>query len=93
MDEELRKCIELLHPAYILTGQEKPQGSQKGLREDLLKKLATAEGIMGRLPYQAISRMFKIVGWKRIECNQMSHFRAPTNNPFSRSSGDFVWSR
>ena len=50
IDEEMRKGIELLYSAYILTAQERPEGTQKHLREDLLKKLATAEGIMGRLP-------------------------------------------
>ena len=44
------------------------------MRQDLLKKFATAEGIAGRLPYSILTKMFRIMGWKRLEVNQMLVF-------------------
>ena len=73
-DEELRKVVELLVGAFIFTGQENPEGAKHALREDFLKKLATAEGILGRLPYAIVSKMFYVVGWKRMELNKMFRF-------------------
>ncbi|CAK0792945.1 unnamed protein product, partial [Prorocentrum cordatum] len=41
---------------------------------DLLKKFATAEGVSGRLPYSILTKMFRIVGWKRLEVNKFLVF-------------------
>ena len=46
-DDELRKTVELLFGAIVFSGQERPTGSKSKLREDLLKKFVTAEGIAG----------------------------------------------
>ena len=35
---------------FVYTGQEKPVGNRQGVRQDLVKKFATGEGISGRLP-------------------------------------------
>ena len=51
-----------------------PTGNKSNLREDLLKKFATAEGISGRLPYGLITKMIAIIGWKRLECNKLFRF-------------------
>ena len=47
-DDELRKTIETLVGGIIYTGQERPTGGRCSMREDLLKKFATGEGISGR---------------------------------------------
>ncbi len=49
-DNELRKQVQLMLGAIIYTGQERPIGNRHNMREDLLKKFATGEGIAGR-PY------------------------------------------
>jgi hypothetical protein len=40
----------------------------------MLKKMLTAEGIAGRLPYAILTKMVKLVGWKRIELNKLFTF-------------------
>ena len=62
VDEELRKVVELLMGGFIFSGQEKPTGTKQALREDLLKKFGTAEGISGRLPYAILTRLFQVIG-------------------------------
>lgn len=56
IDEELRKQVELLVGAVVYTAQERPEGVNRGFREDLFKKWASADGIFGRLPYQIQTR-------------------------------------
>ena len=73
-DEEMRKVITLLAGGFLFSGQEKPSGSKNGLREDLLKKFATGEGIAGRLPFAILTKLICIRGWKRIECNKLIKF-------------------
>ncbi|CAK0846846.1 unnamed protein product, partial [Prorocentrum cordatum] len=88
VDDELRKVVELLVDGFIFTGQERPSGQRGTMREDcgsgvkrtaagildLLKKFATAEGVSGRLPYSILTKMFRIVGWKRLEVNKFLVF-------------------
>ena len=62
--------VEMLKGAVVLTGQERPEGMSKGFREDLFKKMASADGIFGRLPYQILTRTIKLQGWKRMELNR-----------------------
>ena len=50
-DEELRKVVEEIAAAIIQTAQGRPTGQRQSIREDLLKKLITAELLTGRVPY------------------------------------------
>ena len=59
--------------SIILTGQEAPE-TGKRLREDLYKKTMSADGISGRKPYGISTRMFELVGWKRLEANKILRF-------------------
>ena len=77
-DEELRKTIELLVGGFIFTGQERPVGSRDSVREDLLKKFITAEGLSGRMPYAILTKLFKVMGWKRIEVNKLVKYSGIT---------------
>ena len=52
------------------------------MREDLLKKFATAEGISGRLPYAILTKLYELVGWKRVECNKLFRFYEVTERDF-----------
>lgn len=72
-EDELRKQIETFAGSIILTGQEAPE-THKRLREDLYKKAMSADGISGRKPYGVSTRMFELVGWKRLEVNKMLKF-------------------
>ena len=67
---------------FIFSGQEKPTGTKQSLREDLLKKFLTGEGISGRLPYAILTRLFSIIGWKRLECNRLVKFEEITETNF-----------
>ncbi|MCP4189708.1 MAG: hypothetical protein GY768_03680, partial [Planctomycetaceae bacterium] len=49
LEEEMRKQVELLKGAIVLTAQEWPEGMTRGFREDLFKKMASADLIFGRL--------------------------------------------
>ena len=50
-DDELRKQIPSMAGHFVYTGQERPTGGKQPIREDLLKKFSTGEGISGRLPH------------------------------------------
>ena len=58
----------------IFTGQERPTGVKQSLREDLLKKFLTGEGISARLPYAIVTKLIEVSGWKRVELNKMFRF-------------------
>ena len=73
MEEEIRKQVETLARCFIITGQEAPESSKK-LHTDLYKKTMSGDGIMGRKPYGYTTRMFSIVGWKRLEVNRLMKF-------------------
>ena len=66
-DEELRKTVESLQGAFIITMQEKPLGGGGTLRQDLFKKVATAEGVSARPPYGKTTRLISINGLNRVE--------------------------
>ena len=82
LEEEMRKQVELLNGALVMTAQEKPEGLRKGFREDLFKKMATADGIFGRLPYQVLTRLIALCGWKRMELNKLITFVGVTERTF-----------
>ena len=73
----MRKTIQLLAGGIVFSGQERPAGA-KAIRDDLVKKFATAEGLSGRLPYGRLTQLLRIVGWKRIELNRIFHFEEIT---------------
>ncbi|CAK0822133.1 unnamed protein product, partial [Prorocentrum cordatum] len=82
LDEEMRKTVESLKGTIVLTAQEKPEGLRKSFREDLFKKLASADGIFGRLPYQILTKVIYLVGWKRMELNKLITFDGVTEGAF-----------
>ena len=61
----MRKQIENFIGCIILTGQESPETSRR-LREDLWKKMISADGIPGRKPYGMITRMLSLTSWTRL---------------------------
>ena len=73
-DTELRKQIDKMVGRFVYTGQEKPVGGKQTMRQDLLKKFATGEGIAGRMPYGILTKLYSCIGWKRLELNQMVSF-------------------
>ena len=82
LDEEMRKTVESLKGTIVLTAQEKPEGLRKSFREDLFKKLASADGIFGRLPYQILTKVIYLIGWKRMELNKLITFDGVTEGAF-----------
>ena len=62
------------HGALVLTAQERPEGMSRGFREDLFKKMASADAIFGRLPHQMLTKAIHLVGWKRMELNRLVRF-------------------
>ncbi|CAK0861021.1 unnamed protein product [Prorocentrum cordatum] len=97
LDEEMRKTVESLKGTIVLTAQEKPEGLRKSSREDLFKKLASADGIFGRLPYQILTKVIYLVGWKRMELNKLITFDGVSEGAFHaiyrRSLLIKVWAR
>lgn len=61
-DELMMKFIPLLTGGFLFSGQERPGGANNFLRDGLLKKFATAEGIAGRLPYSVLTKLICLVG-------------------------------
>ena len=73
IEEELRKQVESFARCFVITGQEAPESSKK-MHLDLFKKTMSGDGVMGRKPYGYTTRMFSIIGWKRLEVNRLMHF-------------------
>ncbi|OLQ06623.1 hypothetical protein AK812_SmicGene10076 [Symbiodinium microadriaticum] len=72
-EDELRKHLENFASAFILTAQERPDSNRK-FREDLYKKLVSADDLAARIPYGYVTRMLRVIGWKRIETNDLLEF-------------------
>ena len=90
-EDELRKQIESFARCIVITGQEAPE-SHKKLHLDLFKKTMSGDGIAGRKPYGYTTRMFSIVGWKRLEVNRMMVFAGITQANFqSVMRRSLVW--
>lgn len=90
-EDELRKQIESFARCIVVTGQEAPE-SHKKLHLDLFKKTMSGDGIAGRKPYGYTTRMFSIVGWKRLEVNRMMVFAGITQANFqSVMRRSLVW--
>ena len=73
-DNELRKRIEMMSGRIVYTGQERPTNTKQKMRVDVVKKVATAEGLAGRMPYGKVTRTFCLQGWKRLELNDLLDF-------------------
>lgn len=73
-EDELRKQLEQFSSACIITAQEKPE-SHRPFREDLYKKMVSADDLAARKPYGYVTRMLRVVGWKRIETNDLMSFK------------------
>ena len=54
--------------------QERPTGNRGAFRLDIWKRLCSADGIAGRLPYGIITRMFYLIGVKFFELNHLIQF-------------------
>ena len=81
-EEELRKQVETFAKCFILTGQEAPESSKR-LHMDLYKKTMSGDGVTGRKPYGYTTRMFHMVGWKRLEVNRFMTFMGVTLGNFN----------
>ena len=77
-----RKVFEILQCAIALIAQEKPEGLKKGFREDLYKNVASADGIFGLLPYAILTKVIRLVGWKRMELNKLIRFEGVSEGAF-----------
>ena len=52
------------------------------MREDLYKKLLSADPIAVRLPYAIVTKMVELTGWKRFELNMLISFGGVTEANF-----------
>ena len=62
--------VENFAGCIVCTGQEAPE-SNKRIREDLYKKMMSADGLHGRKPYGTQTRILKVEGWKRRALNTL----------------------
>ena len=83
LEDELRKQVELLRGSIVLIGQERPEGMSNKFREDLFNKFATGDGIFGRLPYQVLTKVINLVGWKRMETNKLPTIDGATEGNYN----------
>ena len=81
-DTEFRKQGDQNVQKIVFTGQETVQGAKKKMREDLYKKLMSADPIAVRLPYAIVTKMVEFKGWKRFEMNQLMNFSEVTEENF-----------
>ena len=81
-EDELRKQLEMFSSAWILTAQEKPDSHRK-FREDLYKKLVSADDLAARKPYGYVTRMLRVIGWKRVETNDLLEFKNVSEESFN----------
>ena len=75
--------MEALQGAIVLTFQERPEGTKKAFREDLYKKVASADGIAGRMPYGIQTRNIELTSWTRFELNSLLKFTNVTEATFN----------
>jgi hypothetical protein len=87
--EKLRTVIPTMVGRAVYTAQEQPGGRDR-IQDDLLKKVATAEGLMGRLPYTILAKLFHLVGWKRFETNKPLHLEPLEHAAFEALLRRFV---
>ena len=80
-EDELRKQVETFARCIVITGQEAPESAKK-LHLDLFKKTMSGDGIAGRKPYGYTTKMFQLIGWKRLEVNRMLRFAGVTPSNF-----------
>ena len=74
-------CVSLASTEVVFTGQEAPT-TDRDMREDLYKKIMSADPVPCRLPYAVVTKMVSFVGWKRLEMNEMLKFNGVTEGTF-----------
>ena len=73
-EDELRKQLEQFANCWMITAQEAPE-THRHFQQDLFKKLMSADDLAGRRPYGFVTRMLRVVGFKRFETNRVMTFR------------------
>ena len=73
-EEELRKQLEQFAHCWIITAQEAPE-THRHFQQDLFKKVMSADDLAARRPYGFVTKMLRVVGFKRFETNKMMAFR------------------
>ena len=73
-EDEMRKQLEQFAHCCMITAQEAPE-TNRTFQQDLFKKMVSADDLAARRPYGYITRMLRVMGWKRIETNQIMSFR------------------
>ena len=81
-DSEIRKQGENMAGSSVFTGQEAITTAKQKMREDLYKKLLSADPIAVRLPYAIVTKMVELTGWKRFELNMLISFGGVTESNF-----------
>ena len=81
-EEEMRKQLEQFAHCFIITCQEAPE-SGKAFQQDLYKKMMSADDLSARRPYGFMTRMLRVVGWKRYEANRLMTFRNVVERNFN----------
>ena len=81
-EEELRKVVETMADGIVFTAQERPQGGKRRILLHLWKKLLSADGLRGRMPYAILTRMIRILGWTRVETNSVLDFLGVSEGEF-----------
>ena len=81
-EEEMRKQLEQFAHCFIITCQEAPE-TGKPFQQDLYKKMMSADDLSARKPYGFMTRMLRVIGWKRYEANRMMTFRNVVEKNFN----------
>ena len=79
---EMRKQGDSMAGHRVFTGQEAITNAKQKMREDLYKKLLSADPIAVRLPYAIVTKMVELTGWKRFELNMLISFGGVTEANF-----------
>ena len=83
VDVELRKQVEQFQGSIVITFQERPEGTKKAFREDLFKKVASADQVAGRMPYGLETHNVELNGMTRFELNNLLKFSYVTEGTFN----------
>ena len=90
-EEEMRKQLEQFAHCWIITAQEAPE-THRHFQQDLFKKLMSADDLAGRRPYGFVTKMLRVVGFKRFETNKVMTFRNVMEANFNSIYGRcLVW--
>ena len=85
-DGELHKQKMKMVGKDTYTCQEKPQGGRQSMRQDLIKKFAIVDGIVGRMTYgmatKLATKLVYLKGWKRMAMNKLLDFEGVSEHNF-----------